>query len=167
MRTILRTPWTVSFVLDWWPYLSLGSILRLRDYEIRYGKGNLRVGQVLKLRMVSPIQGKVHLREVGSDAFTFKEVLKDQVYREVISRVHKCHSVIDLGANIGLSSLYFASLFPSSKIFVVEPNPGTYELLKQNVGELIQKGRCQTLMAAVWGNEQKLVMQQLQGEDHF
>jgi len=127
----------------------------------------LKAGEVLKLRMVSPIKGEVVLREVGSDGLTFHEVLKDQVYREVVSRVRKCESVIDLGANIGLSSLYFAARYPSSRIFAVEPDPRTYELLEQNVAELKQEGRCQTLRAAVWGTQKKLVMQQPRGEDHF
>ena len=39
----LRLPWTLSFVREWWPRMSLLSVLRLRDYELRREGGTLRV----------------------------------------------------------------------------------------------------------------------------
>lgn len=40
--------------------------------------------------------------------------------------------IVDAGANIGISALYFKHLFPSSRIICFEPDPKTYELLKEN-----------------------------------
>jgi len=41
--------------------------------------------------------------------------------------------IIDIGSHIGLSILYFKSIFPNSKILSFEPNPYTFEMLKENV----------------------------------
>jgi FkbM family methyltransferase len=43
--------------------------------------------------------------------------------------------IIDCGANIGTSVLYFKKLFPKSKIIAFEANPHTYKLLEKNVSE--------------------------------
>jgi len=143
------------------------SVLRLRDYGLRSAKGEQIEGQMLELRMKSPIQGKVFLREVGSDILTFNEVIKEQVYKNILAKLKDCETVVDLGANIGLTSLYFASHYPSSKLLAVEPNPGTYKMLAANLKELIDSGRCQTLKAAVWGRKKALVADHSHAPDHY
>jgi len=41
--------------------------------------------------------------------------------------------IIDCGANIGMSVLYFKRCFPSSTIIAYEPNPTTFDLLQKNI----------------------------------
>jgi len=41
--------------------------------------------------------------------------------------------IIDVGAYIGLSVLYFKKLYPNSKIVAFEPNPLAFETLKENL----------------------------------
>lgn len=41
--------------------------------------------------------------------------------------------IIDAGAHIGVSTLYFAKLFPTAQITAIEPNPITRVLLEKNV----------------------------------
>ncbi|MDO5561650.1 MAG: FkbM family methyltransferase [bacterium] len=41
--------------------------------------------------------------------------------------------IIDGGAHIGLSSLYFKHLYPQARILAFEPNPTTFTLLEKNV----------------------------------
>jgi FkbM family methyltransferase len=159
--------WTISFIKEWLPYMSLRSVLRLRDYELRTAKGAQVEGQTLELKMKSPVRGRLSLREVGSDILTFNEVIKDEVYKNILSKLKRCETVIDLGANIGLASLYFASHYPSSKLLAVEPNPPTYEILSANLRDLVNAGRCRTLRAAVWGSEKKLVADPAQAHDHY
>lgn len=40
--------------------------------------------------------------------------------------------ILDLGANIGLSALYFSKKFPQARILAVEPSPDNFALLTQN-----------------------------------
>jgi FkbM family methyltransferase len=42
-------------------------------------------------------------------------------------------TIVDIGANIGVSILYFKHLFPMSTIYAFEPNPDSFLLLQQNV----------------------------------
>ncbi len=41
--------------------------------------------------------------------------------------------IIDAGANVGYTSLYFSRLFKSCKIFAIEPSPDNFELLRANM----------------------------------
>lgn len=43
--------------------------------------------------------------------------------------------ILDLGGNIGLSTLYFKKLYPGAEITVVEPFPANVRLLRKNVEE--------------------------------
>ncbi len=43
--------------------------------------------------------------------------------------------VIDAGAHIGLSTVYFKKMFPQAKIIAIEPHPVNYQLLEQNIWE--------------------------------
>jgi FkbM family methyltransferase len=41
--------------------------------------------------------------------------------------------IIDIGSHIGISVLYFKSIYPNSQIIAFEPNPYSFEILKENV----------------------------------
>ncbi len=41
--------------------------------------------------------------------------------------------IIDIGANIGMSVLYFKALYPDSKIICFEPNPDVFQVLLKNI----------------------------------
>jgi len=40
--------------------------------------------------------------------------------------------VLDIGANIGISSLYFSRIFPNARIYAFEPVPENFALLQEN-----------------------------------
>jgi FkbM family methyltransferase len=41
--------------------------------------------------------------------------------------------ILDCGANIGISVLYFKKLYPRARVIAFEPNPETFKLLEHNV----------------------------------
>jgi len=163
----MKKSWTLSFVRQWWPAMTLRSVFAFRDYKLRAEKGELIKGQRIKLRMRSPIRGEITLRETGTDLLTFDEVVVEEVYKSVLPYLHECQHVVDLGANIGLTSLYFATHYPACKIVAVEPNSGTYDLLCANLSGLVKAGRCKTLKAAIWGSETVLIADQPENPEHY
>lgn len=56
--------------------------------------------------------------------------------------------VIDCGGNIGLGSLWFASLFPKAKIISIEPDENNFELLRYNTAALGE--RITLVKGGVW-----------------
>jgi len=64
--------------------------------------------------------------------FLLKEIFADEVY--AVNENAKVKSVLDIGANIGLSVAYFKMKFPSAKIECYEPDENSFALLQKNVG---------------------------------
>jgi FkbM family methyltransferase len=159
--------WTLSFLIESARRMSLASAVRLRNYYVREKAGQLRVDGILSLRLKRPFQANIFLRERGSDLATFHEIAVQEVYGPVLRGVERFQTVIDLGANIGLASLYLAYNSPTCRVLCVEPNCETYELLVRNVRKLSRSGRCQTLKAAVWGTHQRLASNQKTPADRY
>lgn len=62
-----------------------------------------------------------------------REIFIDEVYRFVPRR--RDAMIIDCGANIGLSVIYFKRLCPEATILAFEPDPSLCELLTKNIQE--------------------------------
>jgi FkbM family methyltransferase len=64
--------------------------------------------------------------------------------------------ILDLGANVGYSSAYFLSCFPTATVLAVEPDPGNFELCRKNLAPYGE--RAQVVLGAVWSKRCKLVL---------
>ncbi len=47
-------------------------------------------------------------------------------------------TVVDIGANVGAASIYFAMQFPGARVLAFEPSPDSFALLSANTGDLPQ-----------------------------
>ncbi len=116
-------------------------------FQKHYKSFQLRFG-IFSTLVVLIWKSKFHKNSaVHQDIFGFKvnanspQVLY-QLFREIfIERVyyfeceHDKPKIIDAGANIGLSVLYFKFLFPNSKIIAIEPDPIAFEYLEENIAQ--------------------------------
>lgn len=141
--------WTLSFIRRWSSVLDAPSVYRYYRHLGRETAQQLGDGTV-NLTLRSPYSAKVQLRETGSDVATFAEIFEEKVYQEAADLAGACETIVDLGANIGLASLYLASRNPNARILAVEPAGANWELLNYNLRALQQAGRCCTLRAAAW-----------------
>jgi FkbM family methyltransferase len=106
---------------------------------------------MIRLVMKRPFSGVISYRGWGSDPATFKEIVREEVYRCIVDRIPKdCEYIVDLGAHIGLATRYLADKFANAKICSVEPCPENFALLSENVADLVRAGRCTTLNRAAW-----------------
>jgi FkbM family methyltransferase len=81
-----------------------------------------------------PPIGKIRLllrANAGADAFIHSEVFEHLYYRVPLARPPA--TILDLGANIGLTAVYFARMFPAARLACVEPVPRNVRLLEQNL----------------------------------
>jgi FkbM family methyltransferase len=127
----------------------------LFDLRSHRGRSEFRFRPRFKLGRLSGFDVKaregdfwaaVKLRPNSSDLSVFTQVFLDNDYNlRRFSRYGEiCRSfseidggatplILDCGANIGLSSLYFAKNWPSAHVVAVEPDPSNFELLRRNV----------------------------------
>src|SRR5205823_13985149 len=73
----------------------------------------------------------VHLNQYETD-YVYKEIFEDQCYLRHGIRLRDGATVVDIGANIGLFSLFVMSRCANPNIFAFEPAPVVYDLLKAN-----------------------------------
>lgn len=124
-RELTATPWDMAVLLM---VLFLGLLethvprLRRRSlYKVRLRRGN--ASRVL------------YLRANGSDAFTFFEVFIRQVYQSCLP-LQAGQVVLDLGANIGISTAYFRLEGGRDlRVIAVEPEDDNHTLLLRNAPE--------------------------------
>lgn len=60
-----------------------------------------------------------------------QEIFKDQIYN-IVLQSKKPH-ILDVGSHIGLSIIYFKTLYHNSTIIGFEPNPNVFPLLEENI----------------------------------
>ena len=77
------------------------------------------------------IKHPIYLRNNTSDVPTFYQVFYRLDYELDYTDVPEV--IVDCGANIGLSTVFFKNKFPNSKIIAVEPEESNYQLLLQNI----------------------------------
>jgi FkbM family methyltransferase len=104
------------------------------------------------LLRLSPGKGMppLFLRSRSTDVAVFDEVFVHQAYMTEKLRRLRPQTIIDAGANIGLTSIYFANAFPGTRIFSIEPEKSNFELLRRNVAGYPQ---ITPINAAVWHSD--------------
>lgn len=77
---------------------------------------------------------------MGFQVAHFDRGTLNYLYREIFARQHyyfrpenDTPAILDCGANIGMASLYFKWLYPKARVQSFEPDPATFQLLKQNI----------------------------------
>lgn len=73
----------------------------------------------------------IELVDSNSFLWTYEEIFEKQIYRFKAQTQNPV--IIDCGANIGLSILYFKKLYPQSHIIAFEPDKKIFAVLKNNV----------------------------------
>lgn len=92
-----------------------------------------------------------------STAFTYKEIFQNNVY--AFNSKNSSPLIIDCGANVGLSVLYFKRFYPSSKIIAFEPDSEIYNMLKFNIWSSGQYKDVQLINAALWSHNKGISFQ--------
>jgi FkbM family methyltransferase len=72
----------------------------------------------------------IYLRPTTSDLHTFREIFLREEYSMKLPFIPK--TIIDAGANIGFTTLFFHRAYPSAKIVSLEPDGENFKILKQN-----------------------------------
>jgi len=73
---------------------------------------------------------QVPLRPNGTDYTVLVDVFVKQLYKIRASNVR---TIVDLGANIGLATLYLKTLYPDAQVACVEPFPDNVDLLTKTL----------------------------------
>lgn len=109
-----------------------------------YKIGTLRAKQLLH---------PVVFRYNSSDVPVFRQIFISEEYKR-LTTLREVKLIIDCGANVGYSSVYFLSKFPDAHVIAVEPDRSNYELLMRNVS--VYGDRVTAICSAVWSHKAAL-----------
>jgi len=109
-------------------------------------KGKLR-GKPELLQVSYPsIRFPFYLRVPSSDVGVYAQIFFKHEYTFEVNRAPEF--IVDAGANIGLTSIYFANRFPSARILAIEPERANFEMLVRNVAPY---PNVIPVLGALWG----------------
>jgi FkbM family methyltransferase len=92
----------------------------------------------------------VRLRTKGSDLAVFEQVFLQREY--LFSQLPgDARVIVDLGANIGLASLFFAAQYPRARVFALEPDPENFAVLSANIAGAQE--RITAVRGAIWAQD--------------
>jgi FkbM family methyltransferase len=125
---------------------------------VRDKSTTLSIGLLIgdQLRLLTLRTGRI------GDLFVLYEILAFEAYRIPPSLVapRSVETIVDCGANIGLTSLYFASVYPRARIYSIEADPVNFAALETNVSS---EPRITPIHACVVGRSQTAVAFASQG----
>jgi FkbM family methyltransferase len=101
------------------------------------------------------IKQKVWLRAGSSDASTLKQIFVNREYEPIV--LDDPRLIIDCGANVGYSAVYFLNRFPRARVVAVEPDPANMSLCGTNLEPY--SDRVVLVPGAVWSQTTNLVLQ--------
>ena len=93
------------------------------------------------------------LRTFEGDIDIFYEIFFRKIYDVPCRQTGPVKIVVDLGANVGLSALYFLQQYPQAKVICVEPEPGNFKMLTKNLQPEIATGKVTALQVAAMGKD--------------
>jgi FkbM family methyltransferase len=129
---------------------------KINKYRSEYGL--LGLAEILtnkccgfpKVMMAYPpkLDHAVRLRLHTSDTMLFGGVIMDEQYSFSLPVFAKV--IVDAGANVGLTPIFYAKTFPKARIFAIEAERSNFELMLKNVRPY---PNITPIHAALWGNE--------------
>lgn len=96
-------------------------------YKYRFLKKVPRYKQI----KISLLNHEITIPDSASFLFLYKEIFIFNIYNFKSDK--DSPYIIDVGANIGLSIIYFKTIYPNSKVIGFEPDPKIFDILTKNI----------------------------------
>lgn len=99
------------------------------------------------------------IREDSTDAWVFQQIFILRDYRQLEGR-SDVRVIIDVGAYVGFSSIYFAELYPHAFIYALEPEESNFQALQRNTRHY---PNIKAIQAALWKEDGFLEVKDVKG----
>ena len=107
--------------------------IKRKDWKLEELGDEYRIAAILNNRHLV-----FYIRKDSSDLFVFNQVIIEEEYSKLLlMQNHEKGNlvIIDAGANIGCTSLWFASYFPNAVIYAIEADASNFRYLEKNIRE--------------------------------
>ncbi len=135
--------WKIGKLLTNWAFLRWLSIYVYCKKVRRY-----------KEKKIKYFDNIFYIADCASFVWQLKEIFVDQSY-QFESRNQK-PLIIDCGANMGISAVYFAKAYPAARVIAFEADPNIFRFLLKNL-EANNIANVEPINKAVWTHENGIV----------
>lgn len=140
-------------------YKKLNSLIYLSNIFIKK-QYNLQANFLSNTFLIKRESLELKIRKNSSDLEVAKQIFLEHEYEKPSKKIKDLINIsnspviLDAGANIGCSPLYFASFFTNSKVIALEPFPDTFSILKNNL--IVNNPEILSLKAALWSRKSSI-----------
>jgi len=96
---------------------------------------------------------KLYIHDIASFNLCYEELFQSEMYKFKASRSNPC--IIDCGANLGMSIIYFKELYPDASIVAFEADDYIFSFLEKNVKSFGYED-VKLINKAVWNSDETL-----------
>lgn len=118
---------------------------------LKFFKLQMAHGDTKELKL-SGYAKPVLFRPKSTDIHLIKNILYEREYNVDLRGLNP-QNILDVGANVGYTSVFFANAYPESRVFAFEPEMSNFELLKRNTSGY-NHVLCSNL--AIWNKKENL-----------
>lgn len=97
----------------------------------------------------------IWVRPGTCDVILYYDIMINNHYGKI--PIENAQTIIDCGANIGMSCVYFLYRYPNARLIAIEPDPVNYELCIKNLAPF--GDRATVLKAALWGKSMSMTVE--------
>lgn len=124
-------------------------VLGIRGVAALLSRASLGFPKMLTVRDHT-IPHPLHIRMRTSDLLVYRDILLSREYDLPELPSLEPQTIVDIGANIGMASIHFATRFPNAHVYAIEPEPGNYAVLAKNV---LPYRNITTSQCAIWSSD--------------
>ena len=114
----------------------------------------LKKDGLIKLKIPS-VKSYIYLRNKSYDTHIFNQIFIKEELGFVYKMPFTAKTILDAGANIGLSTIYLKNIFPEACIISIEPSTSNFSILEKNTS--IYGGIC-LIKGALMGTNQMVAI---------
>lgn len=103
---------------------------------------------------VKTVEHRLVMRSCSSDVYVAEQAFVVEEHKPLAS-LTDIRLIVDCGANVGYTAAYLLSRYREAVLVAIEPDPVTFELLKDNLAPYGERAVC--IRAAVWSSGQRAV----------
>jgi FkbM family methyltransferase len=138
-------------VIGFWQALQLDLAV---IYNFRCRRVGLPALKGLRSFRIDGIQHPVAVRVGTSDYVILQQIFVEHEYGPLLPLCEPL-LILDAGANVGYSSIWFLNHFPRARVIAVEPDPANFRICQRNLAAYGQ--RVSVLNTALWSHPTGLV----------
>jgi FkbM family methyltransferase len=111
---------------------------------------------------VSGIRAPIFIRVQSTDFIVLRQVMDDREYE--LPAAIAPSVIVDAGANIGVTSVFYANRYPTARIFAIEPEKSNFDMLVKNAAPY---QNIVPIHGALWSKSTRLAVSDPEKYNHW